>query len=259
MSPPEGHSGPAPLRYGLEDVPAPGHQLLYALQLVSFALGIVLVTTALVGPGIGLSRRETVDFGCRVLVVTGVATLLQSYWGHGYPIVEGPAALYWALYLFAFSNAPASGAVLSDVEGAMLVAGVVVALFAASGLTRDSAKLFTPILAATTLMLVSLSLAADSMARFAGVSAQHPQGDPAYLAAVAGVVVLGAAITVLGRGLLRTLPILLTALVAYSAAALLGRLDFSIVREAPWFAAPRPLAWGLPTFRLDLAVTFTVV
>ncbi len=260
MRPPDNQPDLAPpLQYSLEPVPPLRHLLLHALQWVSFSLGIVFVTTALVAPGIGLGPRETVAFGSRVLVVTGLATLLQGYFGHGYPVLEGPAVIYWAAYLFAAQQAGPGGLALSDLEGSMLAAGAVVMLFALSGLARDLSRLFTPVISGTTLILISLSFAAGSPARFGGVSAEHPGGDPAYLLTVVLVILAGAAISVFGRGIVRTLPVLITAASAYTVAALLGRVDFSILRVTPLVALPQPLAWGVPTIQPGLALTFAIV
>lgn len=246
------------LLYNLDATPPLPHQLLYALQWVSFTLGIILITTSLVGPGIGLSPSEVIDFGGRVLVVTALATLLQCYFGHGYPIIEGPGAIYWSIYLFTFQYAFSNETVLADIEGGMLVAGLVVGIFALSGLARYSARLFTPAVSGTTLVLISLSLLTNSASLVVGVSPNRPQGDLFHFLVVVTVVFTGSLISVAGRGLIRSLPILVTAVLGYFLFALFGQIDYSILEEAHFFTVPRPLAWGWPAFKPEIAFTYAI-
>ncbi len=247
------------LIYGLEANPPLHHQLIYGLQWVFFTLGVILVTTAVIGPGIGLSPPEAVDFGSRVLVVTGLATILQSYFGHALPIIEGPGVLYWATYLFTARHAMSARAVLTDLEGGMMVAGVTVVLLAASGLARKSVRLFTPALLGITLILIGLSFLTGSASRFIGVSPDYPHGNLAHLVTVVLVVLTAAFTSLIGRGMLRTTPILFTVVLSYLLAILFGQVDFSVLSEADFLALPQPLAWGWPTFRPEIAVTYAIV
>lgn len=247
------------LIYGLEAKPPFPLQLVYALQWVSFTLGIILVTTAIVGPGVGLSPREVVDFGGRVLVVTGLATILQSYFGHRLPIIEGPGVIYWATYLFTAERALSQRAILSDIEGGMLVAGITVVLFVVSGLARQSVRLFTPALSGVTLILISLSFLTGSASRLIGVSPLYPHGNVIHFTTVGLVIVTGALTSVVGRGVLRTIPILFTVGLSYLVSALFGQVDFTMLGEVGFLAIPRPLAGGLPTFRPEIGITYAIV
>lgn len=249
---------PESLLYGLEESPPFRLRWLYSAQWMSYALGIVLVTVALISTGMGLGEAESIAFGSRVLIVTGLATLLQAYLGHGYPIIEAPAVIFWALYLFTFEHASSPEEALSNITGGMLVAGTTIVLFAATGLIRRSARLFTPALAGTVILLISLSFLAGSDRHLFGVTADRPAGDPAHLVGVLLVVLAGALISLTGRGLSRTIPIFLTTVVAYLAYLILGRIDLAPVARAPMVALPTPFAWGAPSFSLSIALSYAV-
>lgn len=114
--------------------------------------------------------------------------------------------------------------------------GAAVVYFAVSALVRWRGpafldRLFPPVVVGPTIVLIGLSLADTAV--------NMSKGD--WLLAI---VSLAAAVAALswGRGLLRLLPIVVGVTVGYAVAAALGRVDFSGVVSAPWFALPPNLA-----------------
>ncbi len=110
--------------------------------------------------------------------------------------------------------------------------GAAVVYFVVSALVRWRGpdfldRLFPPVVVGPTIILVGLSLAHTAV--------DMSKGDW-LLASVS----LAAAVVALswGRGLLRLLPIVVGVAVGYAVAAALGRVDFSGVASAPWFALP---------------------
>ena len=55
-------------------------------------------------------------------------------------------------------------------------------------------------------------------------------------------------LSVFGRGMLQLIPILGAVIVGYVSAIFMGLVDFTVVKEAAWFAVP---AFTMPVFRLD--------
>lgn len=110
--------------------------------------------------------------------------------------------------------------------------GAAVVYFVVSALVRWRGpdfldRLFPPVVVGPTIILVGLSLAPTAV--------DMSKGD--WLLTI---VSLAAAVVALswGRGLLRLLPIVVGVAVGYAVAAALGRVDFSGVASAPWFALP---------------------
>ena len=114
--------------------------------------------------------------------------------------------------------------------------GAAVVYFIVSALVRWRGpafldRLFPPVVVGPTIVLIGLSLADTAV---------NMSKDDWLLA----IVSLAAAVAALswGRGLLRLLPIVVGVAVGYAVAAALGRVDFSGVVSAPWFALPPNLA-----------------
>ena len=121
--------------------------------------------------------------------------------------------------------------------------GVAVVYFAVSALVRWRGtefldRLFPPVVVGPTIVLIGLSLA--------GSAVDMAKGD--WLLALVSLAAALAAMSS-GRGLLRLLPVLCGVAVGYAAAAALGRVDFSGIAAAPWFALPPNLVHlHLPRF-----------
>lgn len=115
-------------------------------------------------------------------------------------------------------------------------AGAAVVYFVVSALVRSRGpgfldRLFPPVVVGPTIILIGLSLADTAV--------NMSKGD--WLLAIVSLAASVAALS-WGRGLLRLLPIVVGVAVGYAVAAALGRVDFSGVASAPWFALPPNLA-----------------
>ena len=182
------------------------------------------------------------------IMFSGIATILfllivggkvPSYLGTSASFVAGVAAIR------------AQGGDSSDVTGAILVCGLVLAavgLFVHFAGARMVTKILPPAVTGAVVMLIGFNLAPVAKSNFA----QAP---------LTAVITLLAVIlcTVLLRGILGRLSIFLGVVVGYVAAVLLGEVDFSAVADAAWvglptFTAPanpfeNPAVWGvLPAF-----------
>lgn len=99
-------------------------------------------------------------------------------------------------------------------------------------------RLFPPVVVGPTIVLIGLSLAGNAV--------NMAKGD--WLLALVSLAAALAAMS-WGRGMLRLLPVLCGVAVGYAAAAALGRVDFSAIESAPWFALPPNLVHlHLPRF-----------
>ncbi len=116
------------------------------------------------------------------------------------------------------------------------IAGISVIYFVAATLIRLRGveiiqKFFPPVVIGPVIMLIGLSLSGT------GVEMASDNWLLAFAALITAVVVM-----LLGRGLLRLLPILAAIVVGYVLALCLGEVDLSPVAAAPWFALPSNVA-----------------
>lgn len=127
-----------------------------------------------------------------------------------------------------------------------LVYGVMSALVKAYGI-RFIEKLFPSVVIGPVIMIIGLSLApvAVNMAKTHWILAIIS------LAAAVGTVILG-------RGMIKLIPIFIGIIVGYIAGIFIGHVDFAAISEANWFTLPQfgkpEFNWGAILFMLPVAV-----
>ncbi|AVB75714.1 uracil-xanthine permease family protein [Methanococcus maripaludis] len=219
-------------------------------QHVLAMFGATVTVPLVVGYAIGLSMSEIALLLQAVLLAMGVATLLQTFAGSRFPIVQGSS--------FAFIPgliAVGSGMGLAAVEGALIIGGVIEAATGALGLIGKLKKLFSPIVTGVTIMLIGFSLA--------DVAVQYSFNyfaDPAGSSIVTSILV--AALTFIttilvslqGKGTLKAMPVIIGAVVGYVISMFLGLVDFSMMNQLSWFALPKLMPWGMPVFDVNAII-----
>lgn len=108
---------------------------------------------------------ETVWYAQKLLVITGVAVILQVIFGHRLPAVYEPSAILLTAAVTATDFAPAA------FSTALVLCGAAGMVIARTGLLARVAKLFTPRVIGTVLTLIPLTL----VPTFAGLIANPDQ------------------------------------------------------------------------------------
>lgn len=199
----------------------------------------------IIAGALGLSAAETRVLIQAVLLMAGLATLVQSYplgpVGAGLPIVMGTSVAFVAA-----SIAIGRDLGLGAVFGACVAAAFVEVVAGATiGRIR---RFFPPLVNGTVVMLIGLTLIPVGMDYVAGGAGADGYGAPTHLL-VAGISFLAVLLFhQLGRGFVSYACVLLGVLVGWAAAAVVGLVDLSPVADAAWIQAPAPLAFG---FELD--------
>jgi NCS2 family nucleobase:cation symporter-2 len=180
----------------------------------------------------------------------GIATLLQTFIGSKFPIVQGSS--------FAFIPgliAIGSGIGLAAAEGALIVGGIIEGLTGALGLIGKLKKLFSPLVTGITIMLVGFSLA--------NVAVMYTFN---YYADAAGTSILPSSIiaivtfitTILvalkAKGTYKTMPVIAGVVVGYILSMAFGLVDFSLVKSMPIVSLPKLLPWGTPVFDVSAII-----
>jgi uracil permease len=106
-------------------------------------------------------------------------------------------------------------------------------------------RVLPPVVTGPVIMVIGLALAPVAIGMATGTAVGDYSGRSIAVAFVALAATVLA--SVLGRGLLRLVPILVGVVVGYAFAALLGMVDLTPIGEAAWFAFP---AFVLPVFSL---------
>jgi len=126
---------------------------------------------------------------------------------------------------------------LAGIMGVALVYFVMSALIKWQG-RRLLERLFPPVVVGPVIICIGLSLAP------AAVNMAQENWLLAFISLFTAILVL-----VLGRGLVKLVPVVCGIIVGYIAAWLMGLVDFSAVSTAPWFALPSSIThFHLPEF-----------
>lgn len=225
-------------------------RIVLGFQHVLAMFGATVTVPLVVGSAIGLPLSDIAVMMQAVLLAMGIATLLQTFIGSKFPIVQGSS--------FAFIPgliAIGSGVGLAAVQGALIVGGIIEGLTGALGLIGKLKKLFSPLVTGITIMLVGFSLA--------NVAVMYTFN---YFADASGSTILPSTIIALvtfittilvalkAKGTFKTMPVIAGAFVGYLLSIAFGLVDFSLVKTLPIVSLPKLLPWGTPVFDISAII-----
>jgi len=223
----------------------PVRQLIVGCQMLFVAFGALVLVPILTGldPNVALFTAGAGTLIFHVITGRQIPIFLASSFAFIAPIIYGVQT--WGI--------PAT---LSGLAAAGLVYVALSAIIAIRGPGIVS-RVLPPVVIGPVIMVIGLSLAPVAVNLATGRSgdggAELVATDTALLVSMASLVatILTA---ILGRGLLRLLPILVGVAVGYALSLALGLVDISPVAAAPWFAMPN---FVMPEFHWQ-AILFIV-
>lgn len=228
--------------FQLNETPPFFKNLAYGFQWVMIAIPNVVVFSALCGTALGLDPASQISFSQRLLIVTGLMTLLQSLKGHKYPLLEGPSS---ALLLSFVVLAPYG---LSAIEGGMILGGLLLISVYKLKLFKWLSAFFTPHVVGVILMLVTLSLLPFVYPLLIGMDKVHPYGELSILGSSLLIILFVSLLSYWLRGFFQTTSMLAGILLGFILFLMKGEISLTVVRESSWFALPSPFWGGWPSF-----------
>jgi len=238
--------------YGLDEFPPFLRTLFYGFQWTMIFLPIITLVSTILIPHLGLQGNEKVLFFQRLLIVTGALMVLQTLWGHRYPILDGPAS---ALLLTSIVLAPQG---IPVIQGGMIAGGIFLILLSAFGWMRYLQGLFTDNVIGVILILIALTLIPFLAPMVIGSEPVRPHGDPFIFLISCLVVCMIALLSHWLKGFLKTISMFLGILTGTALMAAYGKVDISGINDAAWFSMPSPLICGSPQFSLPAIIAFIV-
>ena len=171
------------------------------------------------------------------LFTAGIGTFIFHMVTHGkVPIFLGSSFAFIAPIISASQQWGMPGT-LAGIMGVALVYFVMSALIKWQG-RKLLERLFPPVVIGPVIICIGLSLAP------AAVNMAKENWLLAFISLLTAILVL-----VLGRGLVKLVPVVCGIIVGYIAAWLMGVVDFSAVGTAPWFSLPQSIThFHLPQF-----------
>lgn len=189
------------------------------------------------------------------MITAGLSTLLQLYpigrVGSKLPVVTGVSFLYVPTLI-------SLGAIygLEGVFGAQLIGGFVAILI--GFFIKPLKKYFPPIVAGTVVLTIGLSLYNVAAGYMAGGIGAEGFGEPKNWAVAMVTLIVVLICSQFGKGFTKLASILIGMIAGYIISIPLGLVDFTVVKEATWFALPKLLPFKL-SFHLDAIITFALV
>lgn len=198
--------------------------LLAGVQWLFFMFANVVVVPISVGQAFHQPPAVVTASLERAFIYTGIACILQAVIGHGFPLMEGPAGLWWGFILSVAASAAAAGQSLGTLGGSlevgMLISGALVMLLGLFGLAWWLRRLFTPIVTSTFYFLLAAQLCAIFLKGMVGLST-GPVIQPAIALFSFALAMLVLLLSIYGRGLISNLALLIGIIVGWIAFRLL--------------------------------------
>lgn len=225
--------------------------VLYTLQWVFIGFYPVVWGLAIVGLGIGLTDAQLGQYMSRVVLMIGVATLLQAYYGHRLSMITGPNIVSSFAVVAAFAIGGTEYALLSF--NAFIIAGIIVFLLGVLGVISWIKKVWSPLVLGSMVMMVALASASVGLELLAEFGASWP-----FMVGI-GLALLSGYISVRASGLVSTIPVLIVVALGYIIFIATGRFNWELVNQMPTLVLPQPFPYGIEMPPLDLIITMTVV
>lgn len=242
----------------------PVHKLfVFGLQHLFIMYAGAVAVPLIVGPAVGLKSGDIAILVSADLLVSGIATIIQSagigkVLGVRLPVVAG--ATFTVLNpMIIIANTYGGGAAgLTYVYGAMLISGVFGVLLAKP--FSMIIRFFPPLVAGTVICIIGLSLAGADISLIANKTVDGALvASPSRIALAGFVLLMILAVSRIFHGFVGQIAVLISIVLGTIVAAFMGLVDFSSVGNVAWFGVPDFFHFGAPRFSAAAIITMCIV
>ena len=242
------------LVYGLEDRPKPFIAFLAAIQHLLAIIVPIVTPGLLICLALGVSKEDTNMILSMSLVISGIATFLQSKkvgpFGAGLLIVQGTSFNFIGPIIGIGSAMVAAGtpveAVMASIFG-VVIAGSFIEM-SVSRILPWVKKLITPLVTGIVVLLIGLTLIKEGLISMGGgyqAMNNNTFANTDNLIMSCTVLALIIILNRLNVTWIKSSAILIALVVGYALAGFMGHLDFSGLQDAPIVQIPTPMQFGL--------------
>jgi xanthine/uracil permease len=230
------------------------------IQWAVFILTNVIAVPVVVGAAFHMPPEDISSFMQRMLLVSGAATLVQLYFGHRLPVVEGAAGMWWAIFiLLGTLSAPAKrGFVLEQLELGLIIAGIFLVIISFLPIIDKIRNLFTPIVTGVYLVLLVSQMSGSFFKSMLGITeTNHLDGKIAGICLIEVVIIL--VISLKAKGIWKSMGPLVGIVVGWTMFHLLGLIHTGkAYKPSGWFSVPEVFSWGAPRFDIGIVLTSVI-
>ncbi|KAK8959586.1 Nucleobase-ascorbate transporter 12 [Platanthera guangdongensis] len=152
------------IKYELRDTPGLVPIVVYGIQHYLSILGSLILTPLVIVPAMGGTSEDTACVVSTVLFISGVTTLLHTFFGTRLPLIQGPSFLYLAPALAIINSPELQGLngnnfrhMMKELQGAVIVSSTFQTILGYSGLMSLFSRLINPVVVSPTVAAVGLS------------------------------------------------------------------------------------------------------
>ena len=233
-----------------------GKTILSSFQWMVFILAGSIVVPISVAYAFHFTPTETADLLQRTFFIIGVTTLLQGLFGHKLPLIEGPAGLWWGVFLAYAGLATQEGsthAVLSSLELGLLASGALFIALSSLNLIKYVQMLFTPAVTGTYLVLLTLQLSGPFISGILGADGGSVDGKTTLASFI--TLILAIALSQARIIFLKNYSVLISLIFGWTLFALFGLATFPSMKSTGLFTLPKWFVWGTPTFNAGIFIS----
>ncbi|CAM8915777.1 unnamed protein product [Rhodiola kirilowii] len=285
------------MKCGIRDNPGFAFATLYGLQHYVSLAGSLIFTPLLMVPAMGGTDKDIATVISTMLLVSGITTLLHSFFGTRLPLVQGSSFVYLAPALV-IANSPDYRNLaehrfrhtMRELQGAIIVGSLFQSFLGLTGLMSLLLRLINPIVVAPTVAAIGLAFFSFGFPQAGNcVELSIPQ---VVLILVFALYLRG--VSIFGHQVFRIYSVMLSFLIIWVYAFILTtsgaynykdcspdipssnilvdacrrhsytmsqcRTDVSKAwGTADWVRVPYPLQWGIPIFHLRMSIIMIVV
>ncbi|TKY58721.1 Nucleobase-ascorbate transporter 11 [Spatholobus suberectus] len=153
--------GPSGLKYGITENPGLVPLIYYGLQHYLSLVGSLVLIPLIMVPTMGGTDNDTANVISTMLFLSGVTTILHSYFGTRLPLVQGSSFVYLAPAMVII-NAEEFRIlhimhIMRELQGAIIVGSIFQCILGLSGLMSLLLRIINPIVVAPTVAAVGLA------------------------------------------------------------------------------------------------------
>lgn len=227
-------------------------------QWMVFIMTSVIVAPLSVGNAFGMSSPEIAELLQRTFFVMALASFLQGIFGHKLPILNGPAGLWWGVFLMYAGFVSSTGnaeVVLRSLELGLLISGVLFILVSVFRKMYVVEKMFTPMVTGTYLILLVTQLSGPFIEGVFGVGYLSNGVDLTVALCAIATMVLAVILSRNKNRFLSSYSVLISLAFGWLLFAIVGIAKPITSEVSSWFALPEIFAFGVPTFDIGVVLT----
>jgi uracil permease len=239
--------------YDLDSRPPLRLLVLYAFQWAMVIFPVLLTSAMLPSKVLHMGAAEEVRFIQIILLCSGSFTAVQCFWGHRYPLIDGPSTALLLTFLIVAPQGLRAVQAGSIAAGLLLMAAVLVLK------PKRIVSIMTPNVIGVILILISLTLLPYLGRLMSGAgSGQEPGGSAVKFVMSVGLVLLMAAMGYRLKGILKTLWLLAGMIFGTAVFFALEHPSFAHLLSSSWFSVPPGIIPSRPQWAVSAFVAYAV-